>query len=60
MVNNCSNAAVGGAFVSWNMQLGDEKICVSARDISDTLEKFPEFVGKTVCPNVLGSSGVDI
>jgi hypothetical protein len=33
--------------------LGDEKTCVSAGDVSDTLEEFPEFVGNTVCPNVL-------
>jgi hypothetical protein len=55
------------AFVAWivnaiatnsepyamNVQLGDEKICVSARDVSNTLEKLPKFVCKTVCPNVL-------
>jgi hypothetical protein len=46
-------AAVGGAIVSWNVQLGDEKTCVSAVNISDTLEELPKFVGKTVCPNVL-------
>jgi hypothetical protein len=40
-------------FVIWNVQLGDEKTCVSAGDVSDTLEESPKFVGKTVCPNVL-------
>ncbi len=35
------------------MQFGDEKTCVSARDISDTLEESSKFVGKTMCPNVL-------
>jgi hypothetical protein len=45
-------AAVGGAFVSWNMQFGDEKTCVSAGYIPDTLEDLSKFVGKTVCPNV--------
>jgi hypothetical protein len=44
---------IGGAFVSWNVQLGDEKTCVSAGDISDTLEESPEFFGKTMCPNAL-------
>ena len=46
-------AAVGGAIVSWNVQLGDEKTCVSAVNISDTLEELPNFVGGTMCPNVL-------
>jgi hypothetical protein len=45
--------AVGGAFVSWNVQFEDEKTCVSAGDVSDALEESPKFVGKTVCPNVL-------
>jgi hypothetical protein len=35
------------------MQLGDEKTCASARDVSDILEESPKFMGKTVCPNVL-------
>ncbi len=35
------------------MRFGDEETCVSAGYISDTLEESPEFVGKTVCPNVL-------
>jgi hypothetical protein len=30
-----------------------KKPCVSARDISDTLEELPNFVGGTMCPNVL-------
>jgi hypothetical protein len=46
-------AAVCGVFVSWNVQFGDEKSCVSAGDVSDTLEELPKFFGKTVCPNVL-------
>jgi hypothetical protein len=46
-------AAVGGVFVFWNVRFGDEETCVSGGDISDTLEELPEFVGKTVCPNVL-------
>ena len=46
-------AALGGGFVSWNMRFGDEKACVSVRDVSDTLEDLPKFVFKTVCPNVL-------
>jgi hypothetical protein len=37
--------AIGGAFVSWNMQFGDEETCVSAGYVSDTLEE-------SVCPNV--------
>ncbi len=48
-----ANAAVGGAFVSWNMRLGNEKACVSAGDISDTLEELPDFIGKTMSPNLL-------
>ncbi len=44
--------AIDGAFVSWNVGFGDEKTCVSARDISDTLEEPPEFDGKTMCPNM--------
>ncbi len=50
-----ANAAVGGAFVSWNVTLGDEKekACVSAGDISDTLEESPDFIGKPVNPNLL-------
>ncbi len=47
------NAAVSGAFMSWNEQLGDEKTCVSAGDISDALEKLPNFIGKTVGPHLL-------
>jgi hypothetical protein len=47
--------AIGGAFVSWNVQFGDEKACVSAGVVSDTLEELPEFVGKTVCPNLMTS-----
>jgi hypothetical protein len=43
-----ANVSVGGEFVSWNKWLGDEKTCVSARDISDALEKLPNFIGKTV------------
>jgi hypothetical protein len=46
-------AVVGGAFVSWNVQFGDEKTSVSARDVSDALEEAPKLVGKTMCPDVL-------
>jgi hypothetical protein len=46
-------AAIGGGFESWNVQFGDEKACVCAGDISDTLEEPPKFVGKTVCPKIL-------
>jgi hypothetical protein len=45
-------AAVGGTIVSWNLRFGDEQTCVSAGDVSDTLEELPKFVGKTVCPNM--------
>jgi hypothetical protein len=48
-----ANAAVGGAFVSWNKWIGDEKACVSAGDISDTLEESPNFIDKTVGPHLL-------
>jgi hypothetical protein len=46
------NVAIGGAFVSWNMRLGDEKASVSAGDISGTLEELSDFIGKTVSPNL--------
>jgi hypothetical protein len=48
-----THAAVGGAFVSWNLRFADEEICVRAGYVSDTLEELAEFVGKTVCQNVL-------
>jgi hypothetical protein len=35
------------------VRLGDEKTCVSARDISDALKKLPNFIGKTVGPHLL-------
>jgi hypothetical protein len=40
-----ANAAIGGAFLSWNVWLGDEKASFSAGDISDTLEESPNFIG---------------
>ncbi len=48
-----AHAAVGGAFVSWNVLFEDEKTCVSAWNVSDTLEELPKFICKTMCPNVL-------
>jgi hypothetical protein len=48
-----ANAAVGGAFVSWNVWLGDENACVGDGDISDTLEESPDFIGKTMGTNLL-------
>ncbi len=48
-----ANAAIGGVFVSCNVRLGDEKTCVSAGDVFDTLEELPESIGKTVHPKML-------
>ncbi len=48
-----AHVAIGGAFASWNKILGDEKACVSAGDISDTLEESPHFIGKTMGPHLL-------
>ncbi len=47
-----ANAFVGGALVSGNKLLGDEKTCISAVDISDALEKLPKFVGETMGPHL--------